>query len=1362
MSELFKNLVKIAYLNPKYRKELFILIGVKQTYTHYMRVAETNTVDKIKEEAKQGKFSGYTLGVLTEYYTSKNRKFRNPNPDGGKDEIAMSTLVKYYNEAQENPEYNKFLGQTTSEIQRAFDEFYNEFERQQQNNEVEDEEEESDDEVVDEGDLRNSLKESGISEALLGLKDEQIQEIGSLIDEINDPENLGVNTEEFYSLAERMMYEVGDDEVWLNCGLKDTPEGLAQMEAYLKDLGFDPKKVFNESGLNEMGFFERNLDFKSAFTRPMADLIKKQTNGYERSIDLYGNKLFGGAVKMIKAVSGKNLDKDTAFDSITQAQYMQYLAKKFSTKPVNMEEIMKSYHDDLKTKIKNDELFDKVYEQLKKSNFSTVQTMLRKDRLEKLGSLNLDRKHKEALDELIAKGAFTKARKYIDDKNIFSASLDSFIDNQVSLKDTIKKLTQEYYEKEDIGINPEMRRQIGKNTYTLMGLVKKGFANEISEQSTDKLKDYLKSKITAFNPNAIPTDYVQNHLTNLNEYNRQVLKYAKKGAKEAAIASFGDVGNKINEKTAGLIMNKLDPYFKDILQKKGADYLKNKMGPLLKEHLGFDDEKIKEFFSTEKGVENSMAMLRKAIEFKMDKFTKGHEDTVLKFMGDHGAKIDMLLSKSTELTDELKEQVKNLKPEQMRDFLKEKSEKALKEAFDMRMNFDDLQREQIQEALKANKKFLFELIPDKDELDSMTQNLGSELKKELDPLYDEFKSSAIQQIETLKKDILKEATTISADLEQQVSEKTKELLEKNYEIADIIVKGDAGKYLKATFDKTNHIMQNTELQAKKLNNITNLMVEVYNSKTATPEAKAESIKHLNGLLAETKKDLVENIKVLKLGNIPKELKEKGFGYVDGEKLLKNYKPSINEYEKKILDHLSSADSVLKNVHEKLKDTTEFINSTKLGFITDFKDLDSLVKEGVGKLNSSLETEVHEITHNLREEGLKMLSEKLDTITPKDSEKAFDRLKYEAETLLKNKVETLKQQLVDSKEYASDEIDKMIEDAEYAKEKAIKTFNEKLDQGFDKVLENKKELLGGLQITSDSIKRLHESVNLKDPKEFLHDLKMQKVEMLDNAQSSATHFLKDKFQGILENASIDTKDPSAAASLITTGLGATLNMAGGAVMGLVSNFAMSRLMQKSFYKQIEDKHGKKEVLIQEMLSGSMTPVKLDKQYRKEHDKIMNDTNMSPSKREQELFKLRIKYEDQVRPAIARALYLMGERDESGEKVKGTMNQMFEFMKRASNDDFNYASFYLVASDDDDEQIPFYMQIKLDIVKTQYQKEMKKHTEDLFSGKKNKEIFEYMTGKKSIPRKYYDQVKKEHIEKAHQISNEYKKKKNSKLK
>jgi len=1360
MNIVFKNLVRLAYENPKYRKELFFLLQKKT-----MLKRADSDVSKIKEDASKGVFSGYTLGVLSEYYSSKGSKFKNPNPSGGKDQIAMSTLVKYYTEAQENPEYNKFLGQTTSEIQRAFNQFYSEFERQQEQKQEEDEDE-SDDEVVDEDELRKTLKENGISEALAGLKEEQIKEIGSLVDEISDPEKLGVNTEEFYKLAERMMYEVGDDEVWLSCGLKDTPEGLAQMEAYLRDLGFDPKKVFNESGMNDMSFFEQNLGFTAKFSRPVANLIKKQTNSYERTIDLYGNKLFGGAMKMIKAVSGKDLgkfDPDNP-DAVTQNEFMQYLSKKFSTKPVNMEEIMKSYHDELKSKFKDDDLFDKVYEQLKKANFSTVQTMMRKDRLEKLDKLKLDKEHKTALDEMIAKGAFKKARKYIEEKKIFSEDLEDFMGKQVALKDTIKKLTQEYYEKEDIGINPEMRRQLGKNTYALMGLVKKGFANEISEQSVDKIKDYIKTKVTSFNSNSIPVDQVQNHLTNLNEYNKEVLNYAKKGAKKATMASLGGIGGKLNDKSADLITNKIQSYLKNSLDKKGIDYLQEKFSPVLKEQLGFDEKQIKEFFSIEKGtIDHSMGMLRKALENKLDVFSKQHEDTILKFMGEQGNKIDEILNKSTELTEELKEQVKDLKPEQLKDFLKERSEEALKKALGTKIDFDGLQELQIKEMLKSNKKILFDLIPDKDELNNITKDLSSELSKELNPLYDKFKAVAVEKTEILKQDIMKEANTIADDVEEKVAEKTKELLDKNYEIADNLVKGDAGEYLNKLLGKTKDIMDDTENKTKMLNSIVVSMKDLASNENLSAEAKEKGLKSLNLVLANTKKELSENMSLLKLKDIPDSIKEKGFGDVDPQKLLEKYNPDISAYQKKILEQVLSAENHLKDVQDKISTIKGLADSIEIP--KDLNDVNSLVKNGVGELNSQIETQVKSTLHKVRDEGIKMLSDKLDNIKPGES---LDKFKSEAENLLKNKVETLKQELVNSKEYASDEIDKLIEDAELSKEKALKALNSKLEEGFDKVIEYKKDLLGGLQVTSDSIKRIHDSIDLKDPQAFLDNLKMHKVEMLNKAQSSATSFLKDKYQGFLENASIDTnEDPTGASALVSSGIGATLNMAGGMVMGLVSSMVMSKVMEKSFYKQIEDKHGQKEVLIQKILSGSMTPVKIDKEYRKEHDKIMKDTKMSPSKREQELFKLRLKYEDQARPAIARALYLMGQRDEEGEKIEGASEQMRAFLKRAfdedfnSNEEFNYASFYIVASEEDAE-IPFYMQIELDIAQTEYQKEMKKHTEDFFSGKKNKELFEYMTGKKPIPRKYYDQVKKEHIEKAHQISEDYKKKKNPKTK
>jgi hypothetical protein len=1357
--EILKNLIKIAYINPKYRYELFCLLGVSFS-NHKMRKADENEVSKIMEDAKKGVFSGYTLGILSAYYSDKNMKFKNPNPEGGKDEIAMSTLAKYYSESESNPEYKKFIGPTVSEIQRAFYDFYKEFERQQgdkkEKGEEEDEDEESDDEVVDEDDLRKTLKERGIGDTIIGLSDSELEKIGDLVDEIHNKENLGVNTEEFYSLAERMLYEVGDDEVWLNCGLKDTPEGLAKMEEYLRDLGFDPKVVFNESGLNEMGIFS-SLDFRKKLTRPIANKIKQTANSYERTLDLYGNKLFGGAMKLLKNVSGKDLgmfDPENP-DGVMQKEYIKYLSKKFSTKPVDMVKVMETHHDSLKSKIKDDVLFDKVYEQLKKGNFATVQKTLRKDRVEKLDALKLNPKDKIALEEMLTSGAFKKARQYIEDKKIFSNSLNDMIDNQVALKQSIKDITREYYEKEDIGINPEMRRQMSKNTYALMGVIKNSFANELVEQSADKVKDYIKDKITSFNPNSIPIDAVESHITNLNEYNKEVLVMVKKGVKSASMASLGDIGGRMNSKISNYITKKIIQY----AETKGADKLEAQFGPMLKEKFKISDEDIKDIFSSEKGIENSVKTIRKLIESKVDAVIKENEDIALKYLTDYGNQIDSALTKASELTEDLKQKVSSLNPDQVRDFLKEHSEKALSMALGREINLSELDSQIRNATLKSAKDMLFEYIPDKEGLDSITADLGKELSSELNPLFDKFKDAAVEQTNTLKKEILAEANNIGDEMEKYVVEKTKAVLDTNSELGEKLVKGDMGQYLKKVFDNTSSLMESTTQKAEKLNSVIQKMSEIQNNPNMDENLKAEKIKFLGGLLIEAKKEISENIGKLKLGDVPDEIKERGFGHINQEELLKKYTPEINGFEKKILDKVLSAESHLKTITGKFKSVDEFADKYGVPIPKDFTDVNELVKKGVSKLNSTIDTNVKLVTYKIRDEGIKMLSEKLDSIKPGET---LDKFKADTEKLLSDNVEKLKTELLNSKQYASDEIDKMIADAEDHKKKILETVHSKIDEGIDSVMENKKELLGHLQSTSDHIKNLHESFDFKNPKAAIDLIKSQKVEMLNKAQNSVSSFIKDKYHGLISNATIDTsEDPASAAGLLSSSLGTTLNLAGGAVFKLVSDMTMGKIMEKQFYQQIEDKHGRKEVLVQKMLSGNMTPVKIDKDFREKHDKLMKDTNMSQGKREQELFKLRLEYEDQARPAIARALYLMGERDEKGEKVEGVMKQMFEFMKRASEQDFDYASFYITASDDEgDSEIPFNMQIELSIVEAQFKKEMKTHSEDLFSGKKNKEIFEYMTGKKPIPRKFYDEVKKSHIEKAHQISEEYKKNKKRK--
>ena len=358
MSEIkiFKNLVKIAYLNPKYRHELFCLLGVSFK-EHNLRMADAGAAVKIKEDADKGIFSGYTLGVLSAFYTNKNRKFKNPNP-AGKKEIAMSTLAKYYSERENNREYKKFEGQTISELQKAFGEFYSEFERQQKTNkelkEKDENVEEDEYEGMDEDEIAEAKeREKKMSPAMRKMREkieqkykqgekdrilkaktgELYDKIFQTLDEIDPfrnmtPEREAEEVEKLYASWEEKFFETKEDgKVYLkNTGLENNEKTRELVRDVLRDNLTDEKidDMFNETGKHRHGAIGK-------FLNPMVDsiLVKHTMKSYTETLERHSNLL----VKTL-TLANKGLDKlgmkvDFENPKFIQA-YLDYIDEKYS------------------------------------------------------------------------------------------------------------------------------------------------------------------------------------------------------------------------------------------------------------------------------------------------------------------------------------------------------------------------------------------------------------------------------------------------------------------------------------------------------------------------------------------------------------------------------------------------------------------------------------------------------------------------------------------------------------------------------------------------------------------------------------------------------------------------------------------------------------------------------------------------------------------------------------------------------------------------------------------------------------------------------------------------------------------------
>jgi len=357
MSEIkiFKNLVKLAYLNPKYRTELFCLLGVNFKQ-HNFRMADASAAVKIKEDAKKGIFSGYTLGVLSAYYTNKNRKFKNPNPEG-KDEIALSTLAKYYSERENNPEYKKFEGKTISELQKAFGDFYSEFERQQKTNkELKEKDENADDEYegMDEDEIADAKeREKKMTPAMRKMREkmqEKIQEkekeqilkakngelyskIFQTLDEIDPfrnmtPERESEEVEKLYKTWEDKFFETKEDgKVYLKTGMEDNEKTRQLVRDVLRDNLTDEKidDMFNETGRHRHGTVGK-------FLNPLVDdiLVKTIIKGYTENIERQSHllvKTLSLANKGWKAISKTEMDFE---NPQFVKEYLDYIDKKYS------------------------------------------------------------------------------------------------------------------------------------------------------------------------------------------------------------------------------------------------------------------------------------------------------------------------------------------------------------------------------------------------------------------------------------------------------------------------------------------------------------------------------------------------------------------------------------------------------------------------------------------------------------------------------------------------------------------------------------------------------------------------------------------------------------------------------------------------------------------------------------------------------------------------------------------------------------------------------------------------------------------------------------------------------------------------
>ncbi len=479
MNNIFKNLVKLAYVNPKYRKELFVLLGVK--HRTYIKTADDSAAVKIKDDAQKGVFSGYTLGVLSAYFTSQGRKFRNPNPEGGKDEIAISTLVKYYNEREKNPEYKKFETNTIRELQMAFDNFYRQYESQQkQKKELVDEDGQdefagmTDDEIAES--LEVKQKESPAMKKMREKREQQRKEkiekaksgdiftnVVKALDEI-DPfrtmssEDEAKEVEKLYSKWEEKLYEVKDGKVFLKTGLEDNDETRELVRSVLRDNLTDEKidEIFNETGKHRKDnavskYLNKKMDSATKL------LIKSQTEFYEKNSNLIIKGL-SLANKGLKAL-GKEVD----FNSPEAVQnFLNYIDEKYN----------KEMNPEMRTAMRKNS--KAIIAMLKEYSDKTGASSLAQDIKEKVVS--------KVQDSENIQNVLSKTKEYTH--NLYDKVIKK---DMLSLEDNVKKsLVKKTATK--------ISDSIGDMSATLTGMDSKVIGASILNGDSDGLKKVLVEK----------------------------------------------------------------------------------------------------------------------------------------------------------------------------------------------------------------------------------------------------------------------------------------------------------------------------------------------------------------------------------------------------------------------------------------------------------------------------------------------------------------------------------------------------------------------------------------------------------------------------------------------------------------------------------------------------------------------------------------------------------------------------------------------------------------------------------------------------------------------------------------------------
>lgn len=429
MKKNYDKLVKIAYLNPKYRNAFFMLLGTE------MRIA--SSIETITENAKQGIFDNYTLGVMATYFSSKGTKFPNPNPEGGKDQIAMSTLVNYYNERNTNPEYGKFARDTISTIQRAFNMFYADYERRQKIKPSKEKTEETD---VDDLEIVSD-EEQNLTYAQKIKRDSEIRKnkqvienkILKTLDEVGFKDETELET--FYDKVEEKFFtKRADGKLYLRNNIEDNEKTRDIVKKVLRNK-LDEKEIeeiFNETKESKRSWLNQktnNIQYSLAKI-----YVKSKIENYENTAHLI--------------VKGLSFVKNALDDKYGELQ-------KDGTKKINwkglpsekLNQLTKDYFDLLDEKY-NSELNAGVRLSMRKNSkfiIDTLKSGLKDSQLEKIATDLSDQVVKKVTDTEIYGQASETAKKYLGGAfEDVKKTMNTYINEPLSavLGDNLKKISR--------------------------------------------------------------------------------------------------------------------------------------------------------------------------------------------------------------------------------------------------------------------------------------------------------------------------------------------------------------------------------------------------------------------------------------------------------------------------------------------------------------------------------------------------------------------------------------------------------------------------------------------------------------------------------------------------------------------------------------------------------------------------------------------------------------------------------------------------------------------------------------------------------------------------------------------------------